>query len=192
MKYLKAKNILLAIVFISMVNNITHLVNVYTSLTSNENEIAAIFVVLAFDLFVIALIAYRKDKEALLIAIAIFAINCIYYDVLTTSSKLLAQYNSEEMNKLAASLIFSGLFSFAIHRAAVLISEEKQESQESRENTYELQQEIKDLKAYKSGIEESLTCSCGYKAENHKQLAGHQSRCEHHKAHKNNVISLAN
>lgn len=190
---------LLLIVVMSMVNNLEHVVSVYTSLIEGTSQTQAYSVVLAFDLFVIALIIYGKEQEALIIAITIFVINIIYYNVL--GHVMNGNLDAKNINTLAASIIFSGLFSFAIHRSAVLIKEEQEDNSKLKANDAakgeanrleikKLQDELTPLKEYKTKMVESLTCICGTEYSDHKKLGGHQSKCTEFKSYK--VIPLGN
>lgn len=129
-KLLQFKFFMLLIIVLTMYNNLEHSANIYYHLIQHNgygpfyNHIQAYLVVIVIDLSVIAFIVRAKNTESKVFAWLLFLINMLFFDVSGTTYKLLTHpdtsHKLELLNELTGQLVFSGIFSFTIHRFSKL------------------------------------------------------------------------
>jgi len=120
---------LLVIVVLTMYNNLEHSASVYYQISYNAlfqdwyNHMQSYLVVIVIDLSVIAFILAAKERESVIFAWVLFVINCLFFNVIGSVDQLLKsadEFPVELVNHLLAKLIFSGIFSYSLHRFSSL------------------------------------------------------------------------
>ncbi len=121
---------LLLIIVLTMYNNLEHSAKVYYLISANSdypawyNHLQSFLVVIVIDLSIIAFIITAKHKESIVFAWILFFINCIFFNIISTTFNIF-NYTSKtsmlvSLNQLFSKLIYSSIFSYSIHRFSYL------------------------------------------------------------------------
>jgi len=113
-----------------MYNNLEHSAKVYYLISENSNyptwynHLQSFLVVIVIDLSIIAFIITAKHKESIVFAWILFFINCIFFNIISTTYDIFNFESKtsllESLNRLFSKLIYSAIFSYSIHRFSYL------------------------------------------------------------------------
>lgn len=183
------KYFLLLIIVLTMYNNLEHSANIYYQLIQNNgysalyNHIQSYLVVIVIDLSVIAFIVRARHRESKAFAWMLFVVNVLFFDVLGTSYKWLVEPQTAQkltyFNHLVGQLMFSGIFSYTIHRFSMLYYN-------SSSDTEDLDQLKAENKRFRNEVEQNsqskkqLTAALESLAISNKELIDIKKHSENH------------
>jgi hypothetical protein len=126
--FLQRKSFILIIVMVTMLNNLAHNANVYYDLVAGIKKFTevdltsllhAYAVVVVMDISILAFITNKEDKAAIVFAWILFIVNMIYWEAIKDLYKFDIN-DPKKVSVLLSKLIWSGVFSYAIHKFSTL------------------------------------------------------------------------
>jgi hypothetical protein len=164
---LPLKLFMLAIILLTMYNNLEHSASVYLNISDHTghsdayNRFQSYLVVIVFDLAVIAFILKSKNTESKVFAWVLFLINCLFFNVIQTGYQIIfLLYNIQsdvlkqdqevvkmlitDVNAVIAKVVFAAIFSYCIHRFSHLWYDELKH-EDYKKAVFEYQRVIQEL-----------------------------------------------